>query len=403
MRSGSTDVIPASGAGPGVGPDDARTPVIIAARRLATAKAGGPYRRLRVHDLAAPVLRAVLDDSGVPAADVDDVILGNATGGGGNMARLAALTAGLPDAVPGLTVDRQCSSGLDAVVLACRLVQAGAGELYLAGGAESISTAPARAHRLDSGGLEFYDRAQFAPLASGDPDAGVAAENVAARFGISRERQDAYALESHRRACAAADNGVFDREMVPLAGLSADQGLRRTLTPRLMARFPAAFVDGGTVTAGNSCPYSDGAAAVVVTTLAKARRLAAHGLVFRESAAAGTDPTLMGVGAAHSTLALLQSLGTGPEGLARGLLEFNEAFASQVLACAGLLGVDPAAFNRDGGALALGHPYGASGAVLVTRLFAQSLARGESGLGGVAMVSAAGGMGVSAAFEWRAF
>ncbi|MCQ9164675.1 thiolase family protein [Arthrobacter sp. STN4] len=387
---------------PGASTDEDRTPVIIAARRLANAKAGGAYRGLRVHELAAPVLQAVLDDAGVDGAAVDDVILGNATGGGGNLARLSALTAGLPDTVPGLSVDRQCASGLDAVVLACRLVQAGAGTLYLAGGAESISTAPARAHRLPGGGLEFYDRAQFAPLDPGDPDAGVAAENVAARYGVSRERQDAYALESHRRACAAADRGVFGQEIVPLAGLGADQGPRRALAP-LMARFPAAFVAGGTVTAGNSCPYSDGAAAVVVTTLAKARGLAAHGLVFTGSATAGTDPSLMGVGAAGSTRALMDALGAGPDRLEAGLLEFNEAFAAQVIASAGLLGLDPGAFNRDGGALALGHPYGASGAVLVTRLYAQAAARAEQGVTAVAMVSAAGGMGTSAAFEWRVF
>ncbi len=392
-----------SGSAEREGPDGARTPVILAARRLATAKAGGAYRGLRVHDLAAPVLRAVLADSGVPGSEVDDVILGNATGGSGNMARLAALTVGLPEAVPGLTVDRQCASGLEAIVLACRLVQAGAGELYLAGGAESISTAPARAHRLDGGALEFFDRAQFAPPALGDPDAGVAAENVAHRFGVRRQAQDAYALQSHRRACAAAQGGAFDSEMVPLAGLTADQGPRRTLNPALLARFPAAFVDGGTVTAGNSCPYSDGAAAVVVTSLARARRLAAHGLVFRDSAVAGNDPRLMGVGAAHSTRTLLARTGMDIAGLGSGLVEFNEAFASQVLAVAGLLGLDPGIFNRDGGALALGHPYGASGAVLVVRLFAQALARGTDGLDAVAMVSAAGGMGVSAAFQWQVF
>ncbi|PYI66333.1 acetyl-CoA C-acyltransferase [Arthrobacter livingstonensis] len=382
--------------------DADRTPVIIAARRLPNAKVGGAYRSLRVHELAAPVLRAALADSGVPAADVADVILGNATGGGGNMARLAALTAGLPESIPGLTVDRQCASGLEAVVLACRLLQAGAGEVYLAGGAESISTAPARAHRLDGGGLEFFDRAQFAPLERGDPDAGVAAENVAARCGISRERQDAYALESHRRASSAADNGVLDAELVPLAGLTSDQGPRRTLNPALMARFPAAFVGGGTVTAGNSCPYSDGAAAVVVTTLARARRLAAHGLVFRDSATAGNDPTLMGLGAACSTRALMDTGALDAPALGRGLVEFNEAFAAQVLAVADMLDLDPALFNRDGGALALGHPYGASGAVLVARLFAQARTRGETGLDAVAMISAAGGLGVTAAFSWQA-
>ncbi|ALE05945.1 acetyl-CoA acetyltransferase [Arthrobacter sp. ERGS1:01] len=377
-----------------------RTPVIVAARRLPTAKAGGAYKELRAHQLAAPVLAAVLADSGLAAADVDDVILGNATGGGGNVARLAALTAGLGDRVPGLTVDRQCGSGLEAIVLACRLVQAGAGDTYVAGGVESISTAPARAHRRADGSLDFFDRAQFAPLESGDPDAGVAAENVAGHFGIGRERQDAYALESHRRANAADTAGRFSKELLPLAGLIADEGLHRHLTPALMARFPAAFVDGGTVTAGNSCPYSDGAAAVVVTTAARARSLAAEGLAFVDSAVAGTDPNLLGVGAAHSTLALMKRTGQDAAALNSGLIEFNEAFAAQVLATADLAGLDPDAFNLDGGALALGHPYGASGAVSVVRLFAQSAARTEPGLGALAMISMAGGMGITAQFRW---
>ncbi|ALE92092.1 acetyl-CoA acetyltransferase [Arthrobacter alpinus] len=394
MRNESTD--------PGrLGAD--RTAVVIAAMRLPTAKAGGAYKGIRAHELAAPLLQAVLADVGLSAHQVQDVILGNATGGGGNVARLAALTAGFPAHVPGLTVDRQCGSGLEAIVLACRLIQAGAGHTYLAGGVESISTAPARAHRHADGSLEFYDRAQFAPLAEGDPDAGVAAENVASRYAISRERQDAYALDSHHRAGLAARSGRFTRELVPLAGLVEDAGLHRKLTGSLLARFPAAFVAGGTVTAGNSCQNSDGAGAVVVTTLARARDLAGDGLIFRDSATAGNDPTLMGVGAAYSTRTLWQRTlwqRTGP-GSDVGLVEFNEAFAAQVLAVADLLELDPAEFNRDGGALALGHPYGASGAISVVRLLAQARVRAEPDLPALAMISVAGGMGISAGFSWE--
>lgn len=379
----------------------------MAARRIPTARAGGAYRGIPAHELAAAVFRAMSNDTLLRPASITDVILGNATGGGGNVARLAALTAGLPDQVPGLTVDRQCGSGLEAVVLACRLVQAGAGETYLAGGVESISTAPARAHRRADGTLDFYDRAQFAPLETGDPGAGEAAENVARAHGITRERQDAYALESHRRALQAAADGAFTSELVPFAGLTADQGPRATLTPALMARFPAAFTDvgaipAGTVTAGNSCPYSDGAAAVVVTTRENAKRWGSRGLVFRDSAVAGNDPLLMGVGAAHSTRLLLERRGSADQGLdGLDLIEFNEAFAAQVLAVADLLGVDAARFNLDGGALALGHPYGASGAVSVTRLLAQARARDEVGARALAMISMAGGMGISAMFQWQ--
>ncbi len=408
---------------PAAAADRRPSAVVLVARRLPNAKAGGAYAAFRAHELAAAAIRGVVDASGVDPRQVDDVILGNATGGGGNVARLAALTAGLPDCVPGLSVDRQCGSGLEAVVLAARLVQAGAGELYLAGGVESISTAPARAHRTADGALEFYDRAQFAPLETGDPDAGTAAENVARHFGISRERQDAYALESHRRAVAAARGGVFDGELLPFAGLTADQGPRPKLDAPLMARFPPAFVPGGTVTAGNSCPFSDGAAVVLVAELDKARELVARSrsagaagagmaggagattaLLFRGSAVAGNDPNLLGVGAGHAMRQLLDGGGLSVDALRKARIEFNEAFASQVLASADLLGVDASLFNRDGGALALGHPYGASGAVLVTRLLAQ--ARHGAAPGGTApvedmfaMISMAGGMGIAAHFQ----
>lgn len=382
------------------------TAVILAAQRLPTAKAGGPYKDYRAHELAAAVIKNVVAAHGIPAAEINDVILGNATGGGGNVARLAALTAGLPQEVPGLTVDRQCGSGLEAVVLACRLVQAGAGDLFLAGGVESISTAPARAHRGTDGSLEFFQRAQFAPQESGDPDAGQAAENVATHYGITRERQDAYALASHAKAIHAAERGHFGGELIPFSGLNADQGPRKHLTAALMERFPAAFVPGGTVTAGNSCPYSDGAAVVVVTSLARARAMAAvqrgvaRGLMFVDSATVGNNPNLLGVGAAPATRQLMARTRLSATELSSALVEFNEAFAAQVLAVADLLEVDPGLFNHDGGALALGHPYGASGAVLVTRLLARAQRGAAPGTDALAMISMAGGMGIAAQFQW---
>ncbi|MFB9165850.1 thiolase family protein [Arthrobacter psychrochitiniphilus] len=412
----------------GIHNDPRRTPVVLLARRLPNAKAGGAYKNHRAHDLAAAVISHLVMESGINPLAINDVILGNATGGGGNVARLAALTAGLAESVPGLSVDRQCGSGLEAIILACRLIQAGAGELYLAGGVESISTAPARAHRNAEGALEFYDRAQFAPLATGDPDAGVAAENVARHYGITRARQDAYAMESHTRALAAQRNAAFASELVPFADLAADQGIRGNLNARLMARFPPAFVAGGSVTAGNSCPFSDGAAVAVVTSLEHARTLVAAGdtdtgasvgLAFRASAVAGNDPNLLGVGAARAMELLLASTGLGIEQVRHSRVEFNEAFAAQVLAVADLLDLDPVLFNHDGGALALGHPYGASGAVLVTRLLAQvqatsqqtpeaksqpaletgSQARAAAGQDAFAMLSMAGGMGLAAHFQ----
>lgn len=394
-----------SGAGPAGGIDESRQPVIIAALRTPICRSNGQLKQLRAPDLLAPVLATLVQTTGVDLADVNDVIMGNAVGGGGNVARFAALLAGLPVSVPGITVDRQCGSGLDAVVLASRLVAAGGDPLYLAGGVESISTAPARANRTDDGELDFYSRASFVPPQFGDPDMGVAAENVAREFGVTRQRQDEYALRSHRRAVEAARLGVFADEIVPLKGngklVEADDGPRTSLRAPLMARFPAAFVAGGSVTAANSCFDADAASAVVVTSLKRARAMGAtDGLLVLGCDTTGVDPELLGIGAAHAAKQLLDHRGLAADQL--DLVEFNEAFASQTIACLQYLGVDPRKANLDGGALALGHGYGASGAVLVTRLMAQArrsyALRGESSLA-LAMISIAGGMGTAALFQ----
>jgi len=382
--------------------------VIIGALRTPVRRAHGAFGRLEAYQLLAPVLGRLLADAGVPAGQVSDVVIGNAVGGGGNVARLAALEAGLPVTVPGLTVDRQCGSGLDAIVLASRLVAAGDGaELYLAGGVESISTAPLRARRGPDGEPAFYRRARFAPERFGDPDMGAAAENVAEACGIGRERQDDFALRSHRRALAAAAAGAFDVETVPVdlqphggtGTVAHDDGPRASLTPAVLARFPAAFVPGGTVTAGNSCFDADAASAVVVTSLARARELGARdGLLVLGTDTAGVEPRLLGLGAADAAARLLERTGTVADSV--DLVEFNEAFASQTLACLDRLGITADRANQDGGALALGHAYGASGAVLVTRLLAQARRAGTDGQLGLAMISIAGGMGTAALFRY---
>ena len=418
--SGLTAAGPAAGPVGGAGEQGTgflppeRQPVIISALRTPICRTNGLLREFRAYELLAPVLTALLAETGVEPAEVADVVIGNAVGGGGNVARLAALEAGLPVTVPGLTVDRQCGSGLDAIVLASRLVAAGGGGIYLAGGVESISTAPLRAHRNFDGELAFFSRARFAPDSHGDPDMGVAAENVAAEFAISRERQDEFALRSHRRAVATAAAGGFAGETVLLesaAGtVTADDGPRPKLSGALMARFPAAFVESGTVTAGNSCFDADGAAAVVITSLARARELGAtDALLVLGTDTAGVDPRLLGIGAADAAARLLESCGVRADAV--DLVEFNEAFASQTIACLDRLGIDPARANADGGALALGHAYGASGAVLVTRLLAQSRqqspsaltetspARPHRGKLALAMISIAGGMGTAALFR----
>lgn len=390
---------------------DDRQPVIIAARRTPLCRSGGALSSLRAHELLAPVLGALLTETGLRADAVADVVIGNAVGASGNVARLALLEAGLPVTVPGLTVDRQCGSGLDAIVLASRMVAAGGDGAYLAGGVESISTAPLRAHRGVAGEPEFFSRAQFVPHSYGDPDMGVAAENVAAHFGISRERQDAFSLQSHSRALEAARAGFFEAEMVPLpnaggansAGgtINSDDGPRPRLTAGVLARFPPAFSTPGTVTAGNSCFDADGAAAVVITSLQRARELGARdGLMVLGTDTAGVDPELLGIGAASAAGRLLAAQGITAEDV--DLVEFNEAFASQTLACLDLLKLDPGRVNRDGGALALGHAYGASGAVLVTRLLAQARRNPQRETLALAMISIAGGMGTAALFRYGA-
>ncbi|VXB32271.1 acetyl-CoA C-acetyltransferase [Arthrobacter sp. 9V] len=388
------------------GSDEARQPVIIAALRSPICRANGQLKSLRAPDLLAPLLESLVEAVGVEPGDVEDVIMGNAVGGGGNVARFAALQAGLPISVPGITVDRQCGSGLDAIALASRLVAAGGDPLFLAGGVESISTAPVRANRSDDGGLDFYSRASFVPQRFGDPDMGVAAENVARQFGVTRQRQDEYALRSHHRAVEAARTGVFAEEIVPLQGkeklVDSDDGPRASLRAPLMARFPAAFVAGGSVTAANSCFDADAASAVVVTSLKRARALGAvDGMVVLGCHTAGVDPELLGIGAAHAAQGLLERHALAAAEI--DLVEFNEAFASQAIACLEYLGVDPQKANLDGGALALGHGYGASGAVLVTRLMAQArrshALRGESALA-LAMISIAGGMGTAALLQY---
>ena len=381
-----------------------RQPVIIAALRTPVSRTNGALRKLRAHELLAPVLRGLLAGAGVEPGAVADVVIGNAVGGGGNVARLALLKAGMPVSVPGISVDRQCGSGLDAIVLASRLVAAGGGPLFLAGGVESTSTAPLRAYRNDDGSPEFYRRAQFVPAAFGDPDMGVAAETVAQKFSVSRERQDAFALRSHRLALGASQAGYFDGELVPLdtaAGtVAADDGPRRGLNAAVMSRFPAAFVEGGTVTAGNSCFDADAASAVVLTSLQRARELgAADALLVLGAGTAGVDPEVLGVGAAAAAKNVLGAAQVGAGEL--DLVEFNEAFASQTLACLDLLGIDGERVNLDGGALALGHAYGASGAVLVTRLLAQARRNTAPGSLALAMISSAGGMGTAALLQYE--
>ncbi|MDX3925567.1 MAG: thiolase family protein [Shinella sp.] len=385
-------------------PDPSRIPVIVRAYRTPIGRAGGTLAAVEPASLAVPLIRRILAETGIAGEAIDDVILGNAANSAGNIARLAALEAGLPVSVPGVTIDRQCGSGLEAIALAARMIQAGAGRFYLAGGTESASRAHLRFRppSAEGGVSEPVKRARMAPDAIGDPDMGIAAENVAGVCGISRERQDAFALESHRRAVAAQAAGRFDAEIVPVgtpdAMVARDECPRADTSAEKLARLKPVFREGGTVTAGNACPVNDGAALVLMTSLQEARRLGAGTMLeFADAAAAGIDPNLLGLGPVPA----MEKLAARNPGLVAArvpFVEFNEAFASQVLASLDALGIDPAKVNRDGGALALGHPYGASGAILTVRLFAQ-MRDAPEGSEGLAMMGIGGGMGIAALFQ----
>ena len=399
---------------------DLRSPVVVAARRTPVATTGRGLARVDAAGLAGPVLAALVDDlhdAGLndvagPRDDVrvDDVLLGNCCGPGGDVARVSVLAAGLGVEVPGVTVDRQCGSGLEAVRLATSLVAGGAADVVLAGGVESASTAPWRMTRAQGPVDEprLYTRAPFAPPGFPDPEMGEAAEVVAMMCGVSRERQDAYAERSHARAVAAQAAGLFHDELVPVGGVESDDRPRANLTARALSRFRPAFADGGTVTAGNSCGINDGAAAVAIVPEALRAAAGLPGLRVLATAACGVDPATPGLGPVPAVCAVLDRAGLRMADV--DVLEITEAFAAQVLACTDALGLDALGADAgrvcpDGGAIALGHPWGASGALLVVRLFSRMVrqprgaASGAPPRYGVATCAIGGGQGVAVLVE----
>lgn len=383
-------------------------PVIAAAKRTAIGRYGGMFKEVPPELLAAEVIRAILDETRIEPGDIDDVILGNAVGPGGNIARLSALTAGLPVEVPGVTVDRQCGSGLEAIHLAARLIQAGAGDIYLAGGVESTSRAPWKIEKplsLYGRGLPvFSGRARFSPDFIGDPDMGKAANNVADKYGITREQQDLYAFHSQRKAADSIRSGRFRGEIVPISVMTGremkvidtDECPRPDTTLQKLAALPPAFDAEGTVTAGNACPLNDGAALVLIMSWEKARSMGLQPVLkFADSAAAGVDPNYLGIGPVPAVNRLLARSRLTAEDI--DIVEFNEAFASQVLASLQQLSIPEEIVNIGGGAIALGHPYGASGAILVTRLFSE-MTRMHGGRG-ITTLGIGGGMGLATLWE----
>ncbi|WP_022702725.1 thiolase family protein [Pseudorhodobacter ferrugineus] len=352
---------------------------IIAARRTAVMPAGGAFAGLEVHALAAPVMLACLADAGIDAAQVDEVILSNALGAGGNPARVAALAAGLPEHVAGLSIDRQCAGGLDAVILARALVESGAAQVVLAGGAESYSRRPLRLRTDPAGGAAVaYDAPPFTPWRDRDPDMHMAAAALADRLGITRAAQDAFAVASHARARAAVH-----REIVGIEGVLRD-GFTRGLTPAVAARARAIV---GTVTPANAAVAADGAAFCLVVSAQVAAR-ATRAMRIIAGATLGANPQEPGL----APLGAIARVLSPPLVLDRS--EIMEAYAVQAMACIQGAGLDPARVNIGGGALARGHPVGASGAVLVARLFAD-LQRGH----GLCAIAAAGGIGSALVLE----
>jgi 3-oxoadipyl-CoA thiolase len=384
--------------------------VVLSGVRTPIGRYGGALSGVRPDDLAATAIAAAVERSGVDPASIDDVYFGAANQAGEdnrNVARMAALLAGLPESVAGVTLNRLCASGLSAVVSACHAINAGDADVVIAGGVESMSRAPLVMAKPDKafprGDRTVYDTTlgwRFAnprleemfPLES----MGETGENVAERWGVSREDQDAFALRSQQRWAAASEAGRFDDELVAVGDVTVDEHPRPETTAEVLAGLKPAFRKDGTVTAGNASGINDGAAALVITSEEKARELGADPLgAFVGSAAAGVDPRVMGVGPIPAVRKLLERTGIAATDI--DLVELNEAFASQSLAVVRELGLDEDRVNVNGGAIALGHPLGMSGARLVVSLLHEL--RRRDGRYGLATLCVGVGQGVAALFE----
>jgi 3-oxoadipyl-CoA thiolase len=384
--------------------------VILSAVRTPVGRYGGGLAAVRPDDLAALAIAAAVERAGIPAGEIEDVWFGCANQAGEdnrNVARFAALLAGLPESVAGVTLNRLCASGLSAVAGACQAVVAGDGDLFVAGGVESMTRAPfvtakpespyARGDRTlhdTTLGWRFVNPRYEENYSSASM--GETGENVAARYGISREDQDAFAARSQARWQAAHDAGRFAAELVPAGELEYDEHPRPGTTVEKLATLKPAFRQDGTVTAGNASGINDGAAALVIASEEKARALGIEPLgAFVGSAAAGVDPAVMGIGPIPAVHKLLERRGISLDQI--DLIELNEAFASQALAVVRELGIDEELVNVNGGAIAIGHPLGMSGARLVVTLLHELRRRG--GRYGLATLCVGVGQGQAALFE----
>jgi 3-oxoadipyl-CoA thiolase len=379
----------------------------------------GALSGVRPDDLAAHVVRAIVGRTGVDPERIVDVYFGAANQAGEDnrdVARMAALLAGLPNGVPGATVNRLCASGLEAVNAAARAVKLSEGDYYLAGGVESMSRAPWVVEKpergLPRGAQTMHDTTlgwrlinpRMAELGVSTESMGETAENVAERFGIEREAQDAYALRSHQRAVAAAEAGHFEEEIVAIEAprgretvtVEADEGPRPDASLEKLAELRPVFREGGSVTAGNASTLNDGAACTLIASEAGVETLGVEPLArIVSTGVAGVDPAYMGIGPVEAVPRALAAAGLDLDAI--DLIELNEAFAAQVLACVKELGLDEEKLNVNGGAIALGHPLGCSGARLTTTLVRELRRRG--GRYGVATLCVGVGQGLATVFE----
>jgi 3-oxoadipyl-CoA thiolase len=392
---------------------------IVDAVRTPIGRYGGALAAVRPDDLAALVIRALVDRTAIDPGIVEDVILGCANQAGEDnrdVARMALLIAGLPVEVAGLTVNRLCGSGMQAVSSAAHAIAVGDGDVFIAGGVESMSRAPYVMLKpegaFERGTHELVDSTLGWRFVNPKLDArypaislGETAECVADDWSVSRERQDAFALESQRRTAAAMAAGRFDGELVPVTipqrkgdpvVVARDEHPRADTSAEALARLRPAFREGGTVTAGNSSGINDGAAALLLVEAERGRALDLHPMArVVATAVAGVDPRVMGMGPVPAVRKVLARAGVGVADL--DVVELNEAFASQSVACIDELGLDPARVNVNGGAIALGHPLGASGARLVTMLVHELVRTG--GRYGLAAMCIGVGQGIAMVVE----
>ncbi len=377
---------------------------IVAAKRTAVGKAvRGSLAQVRPDDLGAYVIQAVLKDvAGLNPADVDDCIIGCSFPEGEqgmNLGRVMALRAGLPVEVPGMTVNRFCSSGLQAISLAADRIRLGEAQVMLAGGAESMSSVPLGGNKPAPSPYMMEHSPQVYM------NMGLTAEKVAQKYGVSREEQDEFAAASHKKAFEAQSSGRFSEEIVPVPLptwgkgeklFSQDEGIRAETTRETLAKLKPAFLNGGTVTAGNSSQTSDGAAIALLMSEEKVKELGVKPVaVWRGFAVAGVEPELMGIGPIKAIPKVLKQAGLSLDQI--DLFELNEAFAAQSLAVIKTLGIDPARVNPNGGAIALGHPLGCTGAKLTATLL-HEMGRRKLKYGMVTMCIG-GGMGAAGVYE----